>query len=141
MENLTQIKPNYYTKYHYRTKNNELLTPVDVCELYGFTLGNVFKYLLRYKDKNGAEDLIKALTYLNQVNKYNKVKTPKKIKKYLKYLAQENELIFWYFLVFGCGVFISAHGEPLGLQQLKDNINKEIEKWKTLPTPPQNSLL
>lgn len=141
MENLTQIKPNYYTKYHYRTKSNELLTPVDICEFYGFTLGNVFKYLLRYKDKNGAEDLIKALTYLNQVNKYKKVKTPKKIKKYLKYLAQENELIFWYFLVFGCGVFISTHGEPLGLQQLKDNINKEIEKWKTPPTLPQNSLL
>ena len=134
MDNLTQIKPNYYTKYHYRTKSNELLTPIDICEFYGFTLGNVFKYILRYKDKNGAEDLVKALTYLNQVNKYKKVKAPKKIRKYLQYLAQDNELIFWFFLVFGCGVFISAHGEPLGLPELQRKIKEEIEKWKTSTT-------
>ena len=140
MDNLTQIKPNYYTKYHYRTKSNELLTPVDICEFYGFTLDNVFKYILRYKDKNGTEDLIKALTYLSQVNKYKKVKAPKKIRKYLQYLAQDNELIFWFFLVFGCGVFISAHGEPLGSPELQRKIKEEIEKWKTSTTP-QSSLL
>lgn len=33
-------------------------------EFSGFLQGNVLKYMLRYKDKNGLEDLKKALTYL-----------------------------------------------------------------------------
>lgn len=34
-------------------------------EFMGFCKGNVLKYLLRYKDKNGLEDLEKAKIYLN----------------------------------------------------------------------------
>lgn len=34
-------------------------------EFVGFCKGNVLKYLLRYKDKNGLEDLEKAKIYLN----------------------------------------------------------------------------
>lgn len=33
-------------------------------EFTGFLQGNVLKYMLRYKDKNGVEDLKKAKTYL-----------------------------------------------------------------------------
>lgn len=33
-------------------------------EFSGFLQGNVLKYMLRYKDKNGVEDLKKAKTYL-----------------------------------------------------------------------------
>lgn len=33
-------------------------------EFVGFLQGNVLKYMLRYKDKNGVEDLKKAKTYL-----------------------------------------------------------------------------
>lgn len=33
-------------------------------EYRGFLNGNVLKYMLRYKDKNGIEDLRKAQTYL-----------------------------------------------------------------------------
>lgn len=33
-------------------------------EFTGFLQGNVLKYMLRYKDKNGLEDLKKAKTYL-----------------------------------------------------------------------------
>ncbi len=33
-------------------------------EFAGFLKGNVLKYMLRYKDKNGLEDLKKAMTYL-----------------------------------------------------------------------------
>lgn len=33
-------------------------------EFVGFLQGNVLKYMLRYKDKNGVEDLRKAKTYL-----------------------------------------------------------------------------
>lgn len=31
----------------------------------GYYIGNIIKYLSRYKRKNGVEDLRKALTYLN----------------------------------------------------------------------------
>lgn len=34
-------------------------------EFVGFCKGNVLKYILRYKDKNGLEDLEKARIYLN----------------------------------------------------------------------------
>lgn len=33
-------------------------------EYRGYLNGNVLKYMLRYKDKNGVEDLKKAQTYL-----------------------------------------------------------------------------
>ena len=34
-----------------------------------FDIGNVIKYVLRYKKKNGVEDLKKAVWYLNDVIK------------------------------------------------------------------------
>lgn len=36
-------------------------------ELVGFLRGNTFKYLWRYPDKNGVEDLKKARWYLDQL--------------------------------------------------------------------------
>jgi hypothetical protein len=38
-------------------------------ELIGYLRGNVFKYLWRYKDKNGIEDLRKAHWYLDRLIK------------------------------------------------------------------------
>ena len=53
---------------HYK---NQGIEPIDLMrknfskeELAGFLQGNVLKYMLRYKDKNGIEDLKKAKTYL-----------------------------------------------------------------------------
>ena len=53
---------------HYKNKGIE---PIDLMrknfskeEFAGFLQGNVLKYMLRYKDKNGFEDLKKAKTYL-----------------------------------------------------------------------------
>ena len=40
-------------------------------ELLGFILGNIFKYLWRYKSKNGKEDLQKAKHYYDFITKYN----------------------------------------------------------------------
>lgn len=31
----------------------------------GFMVGNIIKYIIRYRDKNGVEDLVKARTYLD----------------------------------------------------------------------------
>lgn len=53
---------------HYK---NQSIEPIDLMrnnfskeEYSGFLQGNVLKYMLRYKDKNGLEDLKKAKTYL-----------------------------------------------------------------------------
>ena len=53
---------------HYK---NQGIEPIDLMrknfskeEFAGFLQGNVLKYMLRYKDKNGLEDLKKAKTYL-----------------------------------------------------------------------------
>lgn len=36
-------------------------------EFNGFLVGNVIKYVVRYRGKNGLEDLIKAQTYLDRL--------------------------------------------------------------------------
>lgn len=53
---------------HYK---NQGIEPIDLMrknftkeEFAGFLQGNVLKYMLRYKDKNGVEDLKKAKTYM-----------------------------------------------------------------------------
>jgi hypothetical protein len=33
----------------------------------GYLAGNVLKYIMRYRNKNGVEDLKKASTYLNEL--------------------------------------------------------------------------
>lgn len=56
---------------HYRSKG---LQPWDVMkawfsstEFQGFLIGNVLKYVCRFKDKNGVEDLRKARHYLDKL--------------------------------------------------------------------------
>lgn len=58
------------TKQEHYTNNG--IEPIEIMrknfsydEFMGFCKGNVLKYLLRYKDKNGLEDLEKARIYLN----------------------------------------------------------------------------
>lgn len=65
---MSRIIPKYYSKYDV-TINNTTITLIDYFEICcGYTLGNVGKYLVRYKEKNGKEDLEKALTYLDSFN-------------------------------------------------------------------------
>lgn len=53
---------------HYKNQGVEpivlMKTNFSKEEFTGFLQGNVLKYMLRYKDKNGLEDLKKAKTYL-----------------------------------------------------------------------------
>lgn len=56
---------------HYQGKSmqvfdvlNEFLTPE---ENHGFYVGNIIKYVVRFKGKNGKEDLLKAREYLNKL--------------------------------------------------------------------------
>lgn len=51
---------------HYSKHN---IQPIDVIREYkmDFFEGNALKYLLRYKEKNGVQDLDKAIDYINMM--------------------------------------------------------------------------
>lgn len=52
------VNPSHY--------NAKAITPIEViraCNL-GFSTGNAVKYIMRHKEKNGKEDLKKAVWYL-----------------------------------------------------------------------------
>lgn len=61
------IKPTYYNK-------DNGISPFDYIKANNldFFEGNIIKYITRYKEKNGLEDLIKAKTYLDELIKQNK---------------------------------------------------------------------
>ena len=62
---MAELQPDYYKGKDGRDLfdrfESGLLTPDEVV---GFYKGNVIKYLTRYKEKNGLEDLQKAQVYL-----------------------------------------------------------------------------
>lgn len=82
------INPDHY-------KNNSIqLEPYVLCSAFPFITGNVLKYVIRYKDKNGIEDLRKALRYLNMIDLEDTFPTPKQailLELWAKY--SDNELI------------------------------------------------
>ena len=49
---------------HY--ENSSEIDVIDFCDIYNldFIEGNIIKYIVRYKKKNGIEDLYKAKDYL-----------------------------------------------------------------------------
>ncbi|NLR17671.1 DUF3310 domain-containing protein [Lactobacillus sp. LC28-10] len=65
--NDSKLKPKYYTnngKDLFDRFEEGLMTAE---QNRGFYIGNVFKYITRYQNKNGVEDLQKASTYLNRL--------------------------------------------------------------------------
>lgn len=61
-----QVNGNHYQKYQ--------IQPIEVIEKLhlDFHQGNVFKYIVRYRDKNGIEDLEKAKWYIERMIDINK---------------------------------------------------------------------
>jgi hypothetical protein len=57
--------PPYYTNSKMICECGRTIECIDVTRHMEFNVGNVIKYLWRYKDKNGIEDLLKAQWYLN----------------------------------------------------------------------------
>ena len=57
----TEVSPSYYTR------GNIQCTEFIVDQGLDFREGNVVKYLVRYKYKNGKEDLLKAKKYLEMI--------------------------------------------------------------------------
>ena len=71
---VNKIKPSYYG------------TGLDVIEFclrnnLTFMQGNVIKYVTRYKEKNGKEDLLKAKEYIDRIIKENY----KEVKQWTQY--------------------------------------------------------
>lgn len=61
------MKPEYYHK-----NGMDLFTAckeglLDIQEFKSFCKLNIIKYVLRYQEKNGEEDLLKAKDYLNEL--------------------------------------------------------------------------
>lgn len=55
-----KINPSYYRK---KIEVTDFILEYDM----GFAEGNIIKYVTRYKDKNGVEDLKKARWYINKL--------------------------------------------------------------------------
>ena len=66
METKDNINPSHYKRLPKETieRIKENLTPE---EFKGYLKGNILKYLDRYENKNGVEDLKKANWYLNKL--------------------------------------------------------------------------
>ena len=59
MSNTDKINPNHYKQRPYEC--------IHFTQHMSFCHGNAFKYVWRYMDKNGLEDLEKAKWYINQI--------------------------------------------------------------------------
>lgn len=58
--------PIHYTSSHAQCSGcDQAIECIDVTRHMSFNIGNAIKYLWRYKLKNGAEDLEKAIWYIN----------------------------------------------------------------------------
>lgn len=55
---------------------DDLMTPEQYA---GFLTGNIYKYVKRYKQKNGVDDLKKAKVYLNELIKLEETENEKSI--------------------------------------------------------------
>jgi len=75
----SNVSPNHYACH--------TVSPIDLIESYNlnFNLGNAIKYVARCREKNGDEDIIKAIWYL-----LNELNVPREeISKYTKHLEEK----------------------------------------------------
>lgn len=70
-QNINDILDNVEHPSHYCRGGIECIDAIEASlgkdEFAGFLRGNIIKYVWRYKDKNGLEDLKKAQWYLNKL--------------------------------------------------------------------------
>ena len=67
-EKINTISPNHYAKYKIEPISFIVENELDYCQ------GNIIKYIMRYKDKNGLEDLYKAEWYIKELIRRNERK-------------------------------------------------------------------
>jgi len=72
----SDVNDNYKNPAHYKHGKYDLISHLaDILteeELRGFLKGNIFKYVDRYEDKNGIEDLEKAREYTHRLEEFEK---------------------------------------------------------------------
>lgn len=61
------INPSHYLGNHGMEAIDVLRNFMTEEQFYGFVIGNALKYILRHQNKNGLEDLKKAVEYLQKV--------------------------------------------------------------------------
>jgi hypothetical protein len=67
--------PQHYTSGEAKCTCGRIVECIDIVRTLGFNAGNIIKYVWRYKDKNGLEDLKKAQWYLNDLVRKEENKT------------------------------------------------------------------
>lgn len=72
---MDKIKPDYYKKDGKDLLDEFFDTLMTKEQVTGFCLGNAIKYLTRYDQKNGLEDLQKANEYLNRMLEHHSKST------------------------------------------------------------------
>lgn len=97
------MSDNVHNPKHYQGRNG--LEAIDVHrnfmsdeQLTGYHLGNLLKYLLRYRKKNGIEDLEKAKVHMDWLIKKEKImmlqqKVWKEVDSKLEVLTKTKELV------------------------------------------------
>jgi hypothetical protein len=68
-----KIKPDYYSHGCSLECIDAMVLAYGAQTAYCFCLGSMFKYLWRYEQKNGIEDVLKAQTYLEMIRKLDEV--------------------------------------------------------------------
>lgn len=91
MEQRNVLRPSYYSKNKHDLWwffQKGLLTHE---EFIGFIKGNIIKYLIRYRQKNGKEDLQKAKTYLEELMQIEQDEnhSEERLKDFCKEVAQD----------------------------------------------------
>ena len=69
--------PKHYQSHNIVCECGKTLECLDIVKELPFTEGNIIKYIWRWRDKNGLEDLLKAQFYLNDLIKNQKIKKSK----------------------------------------------------------------
>lgn len=121
-----RIDPTYYKKYPYE--------PIIFMEnfLDSACIANCLKYLIRWKDKNGVEDLKKANTYLalflkhGQRQTYPLIKNITAFKEYIKFI-EKNEIKGELLLSFGFVVYCYKCDNPVLVRETVESMRLMIE--------------
>ena len=71
---MDKINPSYYKRGYFETIDVILDVTQHLEGDEGYLVGNIIKYISRYDEKNGVEDLRKARWYLNELIKLLKEK-------------------------------------------------------------------
>jgi hypothetical protein len=69
--------PKHYQSHDIVCECGKTLECLDIVKELPFTEGNIIKYLWRWRDKNGLEDLFKAQFYLNNLIESQQIKQSK----------------------------------------------------------------